>query len=379
MNLNTIKIKFSRNIYNIQGWRTNRKIVVIESDDWGSIRMPSRDVYKHCLAKGYPVDKNFYTRFDSLASEEDLDLLFNLLTTYKDSYGRHPVITANCLVANPDFEKIRQSDFRQYFFEPISSTFSKYPCHSNNLKIWNNAYMQGLFFPQCHGREHLNVSRFMNDLKVNNEVARFAFDLNMPGIFNKDNVEIGNDYVVANEYYDDNDKNDKIKIVSEGLSIFEKLFQRNSRSFIACNYIWHPDFEKALISLGVKYIQGGRYQLIPKGKYSGFKKKFHYTGQKNKHGQVYLVRNSNFEPHSDYNLDWVNKCLKEIEIAFRWKKPSIISTHRINFVGYIDPKNRDRSLFLLGDLLRKIVNKWPMVEFYNSAELGSLISNNFND
>lgn len=30
-----------RNIANLFGWCTNKKIVVIESDDWGSIRMPS--------------------------------------------------------------------------------------------------------------------------------------------------------------------------------------------------------------------------------------------------------------------------------------------------------------------------------------------------
>jgi len=30
--------KLHRYIANIPGWRTNRKIIVIESDDWGSIR-----------------------------------------------------------------------------------------------------------------------------------------------------------------------------------------------------------------------------------------------------------------------------------------------------------------------------------------------------
>ena len=30
-----------RNLSNLPGWRTSRKIVVIESDDWGTIRMPS--------------------------------------------------------------------------------------------------------------------------------------------------------------------------------------------------------------------------------------------------------------------------------------------------------------------------------------------------
>lgn len=40
-----LKQYITHNLLNIPGWRTNRKIVVIESDDWGSIRMPSQEVY----------------------------------------------------------------------------------------------------------------------------------------------------------------------------------------------------------------------------------------------------------------------------------------------------------------------------------------------
>lgn len=36
-----------KNIINIPGWNTKRKIVVFESNDWGSIRMSSIDVYNH--------------------------------------------------------------------------------------------------------------------------------------------------------------------------------------------------------------------------------------------------------------------------------------------------------------------------------------------
>ena len=32
-----------------RGWKTDHKIVVIESDDWGSIRMPSTETLNHLL------------------------------------------------------------------------------------------------------------------------------------------------------------------------------------------------------------------------------------------------------------------------------------------------------------------------------------------
>src|SRR5699024_4439183 len=114
-------------------------------------------VYKQCLQAGYRVDKNVYERYDSLASEDDLELLFNLLNSCEDQHGTPAVITANILTANPDFEKIKSSGFQQYFYESVAETFKRYPKHSGSLDLWKEGKEQGIFFPQSHGREHLNV------------------------------------------------------------------------------------------------------------------------------------------------------------------------------------------------------------------------------
>ena len=80
-----------------------------------------------------------------------------------------------------------------------------------------------------------------------------------------------------------------------------------------------------------------------------------------------------FEPSEFGCKDWVNCCLKEIELAFRWFHPAIISSHRVNFIGSLNPQNRDRGLLLLSQLLNAIVKKWPDVEFMSSDELGRTI------
>lgn len=362
-------------VKNIPGWRTKRKILVIESDDWGSIRMPSREVYKHCLKEGYRVDKNIFSRYDSLASEEDLTLLFDLLSSFHDKNGQHPIITANCLTCNPNFEKIQDSGFGEYYYETIDQTFKKYPKHTNCIQLWNEAQAMGLFFPQFHGREHLNVSRFMNDLQNNKEAAKFAFDNRMPGIFEKSNAEHGNDYVVSLEFYDERDKKEKEAIICDGLKIFESLFNYKSTSFIATNNVWHQELNKILSENNVEYIQGSPFQLIPKGKYDGFKKKFHYLGQQNNFKQIYLVRNAYFEPSLSKNHDWISSVLREINYAFYWNKPAIISSHRINYVGFIDENNRDENLKLLKLLISSILKLYPEVEFMTSIQLGNEIKN----
>ena len=63
----------------------------------------------------------------------------------------------------------------------------------------------------------------------------------------------------------------------------------------------------------------------------------------------------------------------QIEAAFRWSRPAIISSHRVNFCGHIDPQNRRTGLDALAKLLRSIVGKWPEVEFVAAHKIGDLI------
>ena len=73
------------------------------------------------------------------------------------------------------------------------------------------------------------------------------------------------------------------------------------------------------------------------------------------------------------NTDVVGECLQRINLAFRWGKPVIIGSHRVNFIGSLDESNRTRNLKLLKQLLTEIVKRWPDVEFMSSDELGELI------
>jgi len=160
--------------------------------------------------------------------------------------------------------------------------------------------------------------------------------------------------------------------IKEGLDLFEMLFGFKSESSIAPCYVWDKKVESILLNKGVKYIQGSRFQNIPQKKSLKFKKKFHYSGQLNNFGQVYLQRNGLFEPSLNENTDWVDKCLESIEIAFKWNRPAVIGTHRLNYIGSIFPKNRDNGLMKLDILIKKIIQKWPEVEFISSTELGKM-------
>ena len=370
-----IKNQIRKHLINIPGWRTRRKIVVIESDDWGSIRMPSREVYEKCLKAGYPVDKISYERYDSILSQDDLELLYELLSSFKDNNGNHPVITANCVVANPNFEKIRKDGFRNYHYELITETFKNYPKHQNNFNIWKQGIGLGVFFPQFHAKEHVNVSLFMKALQEGNPDAHWGFENGMPGSISKGTSGLsGNFYVEAMHYSSEKDKKEKLDIFLEGLDLFEKLFGYKSESIIPPNYIWSPDFDPFVFKKGVKYFQGNIRMKEPD---PNSRPKFHtrFLGSRNIHNQFYLVRNVVFEP-SMFRLkidNPVENCLSAMSIAFLMNKPVIINSHRINFSGFIDKTNRDRTLRYLRALISTALKKWPEIEFLTSPKLGKII------
>ncbi|MFZ4723997.1 MAG: hypothetical protein ACOYMD_00975 [Paludibacter sp.] len=360
-------------IKNLPGYHTNRKIVVIESDDWGSIRMPSKQVYNQLINSGVPVNNLAFTRFDSLASESDLEALFEVLLSVRDKNGNPAKITANTIVANPDFEKIKESNFTKYYYEPFTVTLNRYPEHRNSFELWKNGIALNVFRPQFHGREHLNVNRWMKALCGNTGKARQCFEFGMYDL-SIDPMITEDSYMDALNYEHDSELSFQHNAIVEGLELFKKIFGYHSSTFIAPCYIWDNELNKTLAEHKVSALQGGFFQLQPTNEnVNKFKKSFHYTGQKNKLNQKYLVRNVAFEPSISNNDAIVEAVLNKMDLLFKIQRPVIISSHRLNYIGFIDLKNREKNLKLLTELLSAILIRWPDVEFMSSDELSKLI------
>jgi hypothetical protein len=376
--LNHLKSSLSRALTNSKGWRTNQRIIIIESDDWGGIRMPNKATRDSFQEKGYDILTNPYCKYDTIANTEDLTKLFAVLGKYKDKDGNHPVFTANTVLANPDFEKIRASNFETYSYKPFTTTLKEYYPQENVFELWKEGIEKRIFIPQFHGREHLNVPLWLELLRSNNQVILDAFHRGFWGVPNKlydkniFNIQAayGSGKTEHIEYY-------KQSIV-EGLDLFENIFNYRSSTFIANNYTWSPSFNKTLKDNGVIGFQGMKYQKIPVVDSTRLKLFPAFTGKRNDLRQLYTVRNCVFEPSQmPASMNNVKKCISDIENAFIFKKPAIIASHRLNFVGVIDPENRDRNLNMLDKLLADILIKWPNVVFMTSDKLVDCINTDF--
>jgi hypothetical protein len=362
------KESLKKHLINIRGYKFKQKFLVFESDDWGAIRIPNMEARDVLWEKGYTKKTDPFARFDTLESADDYTALFDVLSQYKDNQDNKPVLTANFIMNNPNFEAIKQSDFKQYHSESFLESYQRYPNSREAWQVLQQGIHQKLIQPQFHGAEHLNVMRWMDLLQQKNISFKEAFDLQCYAIDDLRNDNRRSNLMAA---YDFDSKEELIyiqKSINEGLQQFQDIFGFSSQTSIAPCYVWNDDVEKEMKKNNVNCFQGSYQQNIPEINKS-FQKKYRYTGQQNNWKQTYLVRNGLFEPSLNNQIDWIQKCLESIAIAFQWGKPAIIGSHRINFAGRLDVHQRDQNLTALDILLQKILQKWPDVQFVDSAEL----------
>lgn len=364
--LNSIRKAFS----NIPGWSTKRHIVVFESDDWGSVRTRSKEDYEAMLAAGLNVDKSIFPKYDALESNTDLERLFDLLSKYKDSTGRHPVITPMCIVANPNFEAIRENGFSEYVYETMPETCKQYPNHDRVVNLWREGIEKRLFVPALHGREHLNYSRWMENVR-NNGGMRVAFEHQCLGASKYKGVPIM-EYLGAFKPTHASDFPMLKQVVLDAGRLFEEICGYKPTHFIAPNAEPAFGLDVVFSQIGVRYITNAKLRHPDLGD-GRTRNEFVWLGKYYKDlDMINITRNGGFE-QVDSGHDWVNECMGDIDSAFRFHKPCVISSHRVNYIGSIDERNADEGLKKLDVLLKAIIKKWPDVEFMTSTELGEII------
>ena len=357
-----------------RGFHTERHLVVIESDDWGSIRMPSAEVYRKLQKAGDHPENDAFLRNDCLENVADLTALFEVLTSVKDKNGSPAVMTANFAMANPDFDKIDPIN-DAYFFEPFTDTYKRYYPDQDVFSCVQDGIKSSCFVPQLHCREHMNVNRWMNDLKQQKYDTVIAFQNHMIGTgasFSQENPFGYMDAFNSNFTSDAELSN----VVHEAMELFENTFGKKSETFVASCFVWNDALEKALCEVGVRGIQSGCWQNLPVCTEEGnaLRRKLRFTGQKNRIGQVYTVRNCTYEPaYQQTPMKSAKECLDQIMRAFHNRKPAIINSHRFNYIGSINRENARENLKGLSWLLQTIIENIPDAEFISTAELLRII------
>jgi len=368
LDLSSLRSRLGAVRANVRGCSVKGRLVVIESDDWGAIRTPSKSALDRMRARGFVSADSIYSK-DALERSDDLERLYEVLASVKGSDGRPAVLTANTIVANPDFAAISESGFERYLYEWTTATCCRYSASETVPDLWNQGIAEGLYRPQFHGREHLHHRRWLVQLRAGEEATRFCFSMGSTSSGRGDYS-----FMEALDWDSESEVHQQGEELVDGLEIFHQIFGYRSKSFIAPCYTWDPSLSSILARHGIEWLQGVRVQRVPNVEPGGYNVIPHFFGETNEEGQRFNVRNVHFEPVMAPNTDIVDRALSQVAIAFRFQRPAVINTHRVNYIGAIDPRNADFGLSRLKALLEGIVRKWPDVRFISTDELPNHLS-----
>ena len=256
-------------------------------------------------------------------------------------------------MANPDCAKIKAAEKKEYHYESILETYKRFS-HTKEVPILiKEGIGKGINIPQSHGREHIHVKRWMEAINSVSEKEQLAFQYKAiistaSTVCNKPYIK---NYFAGQDYSDESEFDSIEKITEEGLILFKSIFGFKSLTFTVQGGFWGDHILKILAKNGVLLASGQQASPDLKGLHTTINKIWVQNSACN---QMYYRRNILFEPSYNQNLDWESKAMADIEIAFRWGKPAVFSTHRANYIGSIFEDNKEQSLQKLSNLLLRI-------------------------
>lgn len=359
------------NLKNIRGWRTPEKLVVLAVDDYGNVRQDSAASRQHLSDAGLDMRSRF-DRFDAVETRQDLEALFEILSSVTDGQGQPAVLTPYTLCANLDFEAVN-SEEASYRYESLPQTFIRLEdAHGQAYRgawdLWQEGIRRGLLQPQFHGREHLNIGLLERKLSDRDKVLMTNLDNRSLAAIGGDPSRPGIGFTHAFGLWEKPEIDRHKRIIADGLRLFEHVFGFPSKTFTPPAQQLHPDLYPYVETLGIRSIDKP-FRCMRRLDQHLQKRELNMLGPCRGHDHVSVVRNVVFEPTNDRTFDAVKLALDQVAAAFRWRRPAIISSHRVNFVGHIDPENRTFGLDALKRLLNGIVGRWPDIRFISTDAL----------
>lgn len=335
----------------------DENLVIIESDDWGSIRSNNS-----LLEFGDEISSSLISgpyKYDALETVSDLNELFSVLSSYQGVDGKPACLSANYIMANPDFDAIKATNYREYSYLALNESYSAIGQNPNEIqRILREAASLDLFHAELHGREHFNTFRWLDRLRNSNEAALSAFELGI--------VHVGSETVMDALNFDDFDY--AKAYVQDAVILFEEFFGYRPISFVPPKYHLPLRYIPLLKENGIRHLQGTKFLLdyYENGRKKRYGKR--YSGRKGASGLYDSVRNVHFEPTISNPDIWLKSAKLRVDIAFYLNVPAIISTHRTNYIGALNRGQGQLGLEYLSRLLDYITSTYR-VKFKKCIDL----------
>lgn len=361
--INWIKNKIRPILHDID-WKKYPS-VLFESDDWGACQTAKNTEHAEFVKKMnfemYGHERDFSS---TLETPESLQNLFDVLNTFKGSDGLPASFTAFTCLTNPDFDKIKKSNYSEYHEIGIDKGFPPEWERGDIVGKMRQGIEMGVWATEYHGTlHHVSPIVLMEHLRSKAKDGKIFRKLFDSGAF------LLGEHIPE---YDGADVREQFKMVQCGINCFKNAFGFPPQSAITSDA--YPETEIVWAINGIKTIQLKTAKLnddtvtVYKTKPWNNQDFYAEMGQYNPIlDVVYLERNVFFEGYKKYPADDI---MEVIERRINSGKPAVISAHRCHYSS-IDKEYEKRNLEELGKLL-KMLSERKDVCCLTTSELGQL-------
>ena len=350
-----------RALFPAKGFHFGRPLVFFQSDDWGRVGVRDREGLEELRSAGISLGERPYD-FYSLETAEDVFAIGEVLRRHQDSIGRHPCLQTNFVVANLDFDRVRQNRNGGLSFVPLADGLPRGWNRPNLTESYHAGVSDGLFHPALHGITHFCRSSVERNYAAGGERQKLLKTL----------WKAGTPYIhwrmpwVGYEYWDpEQPENERFapaaqqkQMIGEAVGYFAKMFSRLPHTACAPAYRANNDTHRAWAQHGIRVAQNGPGAPLPP----------HFD----RHGLLHLFRTVEFEPAVDPAFS-VETSLRQVEAAFRLGLPAVVSVHSINFHSTVRDF-RSATLSALDEMLAKLEHNYPDLLYLHDQDLYDLVN-----
>jgi hypothetical protein len=165
------------------------------------------------------------------------------------------------------------------------------------------ATSDGIFQPQYHGREHLNLKVLSEKLARRDE----NLIVNLENRSYTSIIDSGYSTITnasAFSFWNINENKNLIEIAEDGINRFADIYEYFPMHFNSPGSGESQIMQTCLSEKGIKYIDAPLIKTEHLG-FGEYKKQFYYT-EKNSHIQYFMVRNCIFDPTENRGYDPIN-------------------------------------------------------------------------
>lgn len=312
-------------------------VLLFESDDWG----PGPATHAHALKR--------------------IDQLFQ---RYRDVDGHPAVMTLGLTLSIPCTGGIKRNPGAYHAQALESESFS------DIVKACLAGRANGTFALQLHGESHFMPEILIAAAHTDSNVSQWLRDPTLcyqtellPSILQSRWNRIAPDLAAER--------------AGQEVRHFHQVFGFTPKVTVPPTFVWNSWVEQGWIEAGVSTIvtPGSRYS--ERSEDGGFNSDLEgiFNGMRSATGACYMVRNRYFEPFRGHTHLQVLEALSAHTCCAR---PTLLETHRCNFVGDVE-KNIENAFFELEQALKTALSQWPALRFMSTEQLATLYTENQRD